>query len=601
MKNKFKYHAFSILEFLIFPIICCILLESIKFGSFIYFFKAEFYIATHILRYLLIAYFIILGILLIIRSFTKNNFISNCILSTLLLCITLVSYYKYKALEQPFLPTDMLLVGNLDQITEFGFTGVTIQIIRNIIMLISVLVIDYYINKKLENKIIKINVIKRICIFGIGAIMTYFLCVSPNRYARFSIQNDNKNLFTWIGSNATFFIHLGDLYNPKPDNYNKETIENIKEQYQEDKDEEKQESDNPNIILIMDESYADLTKLENVNYTDNPMKIINELKKEENCITGEVITPVFGGGTSLPEFEVLTGLTSYFISEQVYPFVSYINSDMNSIVRVFNKNNYNTIGIHTNTKTFYNRYMVYNYLGFSQTIFEEDTENPEYRGNYISDNEMANQIIKAFENNEGNKFIFAVTMQNHMKYVMKNYEEYDVEVTSEVLSDTEVIELQNYTQGVVDANKMYKKLKQYLETCEENTILIMFGDHLPLLGDDYGSTYEKTGLLGLDYWCTPYVIWANYDFEEKATMPDTISTSNLGFKLLDLANINDIPWYLKPFYELYEEYPIINNKFIINKNGEKIRKENMEDSVLIDNCKILQYDLLIKNKYIDIY
>lgn len=598
MKNKFKYHAFSILEFLIFPIICFILLESLKFKSFTYFLEQQYYIVVHFVRYLLIAYFIILGISLIIRSFSKNNFISNCILSGIMLCITLVSYYKNQILQQPFLPTDILLIGNLNQITEFGFTGISIKMIRNIIMLISILIIDYSINKKIESKI---NLVQRICLCCVGVILICFLCISPNRYTRFSIQNDNNNLFILMGSSATFFIHLGDFYNPKPDNYNEKTIENIKEQYQEDNEDEIQESNNPNIILIMDESYADLRKFENINYSDNPMKIIDELKQEENCITGEVITPVFRGGTSLPEFEVLTGLTSYFISEQVYPFVSYINSDMNSIVRIFNKNNYNTIGIHTNTKTFYNRYMVYNYLGFSQTIFEENIENPEYRGNYISDNEMANQIIKAFEDNEGNKFIFAVTMQNHMKYEMKNYDEHDIEVYSDILSDSEILTLENYTQGIVEANKMYNKLKKYFENCEEDTILIMFGDHLPLLGDSYRSIYEKTSLSGLDYWSTPYIIWSNYNFEEKVAMPDTISTSSLGLKLLEFANITDIPWYLKPFYELYEEYPFINNQFIINKDDEIIKKEEMEDSVLIDNCKILQYDLLIKNKYIDIY
>lgn len=293
MKNKFKYHAFSILEFLIFPIICFILLESLKFKSFTYFLEQQYYIVVHFVRYLLIAYFIILGISLIIRSFSKNNFISNCILSGIMLCITLVSYYKNQILQQPFLPTDILLIGNLNQITEFGFTGISIKMIRNIIMLISILIIDYSINKKIESKI---NLVQRICLCCVGVILICFLCISPNRYTRFSIQNDNNNLFILMGSSATFFIHLGDFYNPKPDNYNEKTIENIKEQYQEDNEDEIQESNNPNIILIMDESYADLRKFENINYSDNPMKIIDELKQEENCITGEVITPVFRGG-----------------------------------------------------------------------------------------------------------------------------------------------------------------------------------------------------------------------------------------------------------------------------------------------------------------
>lgn len=348
----------------------------------------------------------------------------------------------------------------------------------------------------------------------------------------------------------------------------------------------------------MNESYADLSDFENVTYSENPMNIINEIKNEENCIYGNVVSPSLGGGTSLPEFEVLTGLTSYYLEQQIYPYTSYINGNMNSLVRVFNKNNYTTIGIHTNTRTFYNRYNIYNYLGFEKTIFEEDIEEPEYRGNYISDNEAAEQIIQAFESNNGNKFIFTVTMQNHMKYLNKKYNEYDVDVYSDVLTETEKSELKNYTQGVVDANKMYSKIVDYLKTKEEPTILIMFGDHLPLLGDSYCSTYKKNNLSNLDYYTTPYIIWANYDIEEE-NIPRILSTSNLGLNILDMANINN-PWYLEPFKELYEKYPIINNKIIIDKEGQVIEKEEIEDDELIKNCEILQYDLLIKNKYIDI-
>lgn len=349
----------------------------------------------------------------------------------------------------------------------------------------------------------------------------------------------------------------------------------------------------------MNESFADLSNFTNVTYSQNPMKIINDMEcTEENFIRGSVVSPVLGGGTSMPEFEVLTGLTSYYLEEQIYPYTSYINGNMNSIVREFNKNNYTTIGIHTNTRTFYNRYNIYKFLGFKKTIFEEDLLNPEYRGNYISDNEAANQIIETFENEENNKFIFAVTMQNHMKYLNKNYSKYDVDVSSTVLTKTEIQELKNYTQGVVDANKMYKKIVDYLKNKEEPTILIMFGDHLPLLGDSYCSTYQKNQLASIQYYTTPYMVWANYDIEEEY-LPRVLSTSNLGLNIMEIANI-DVPWYLEPFKVLYEKYPVINNKIIINKEGKTIKDYNIEDSKLIKDCRILQYDLLIKNKYIDI-
>lgn len=319
---------------------------------------------------------------------------------------------------------------------------------------------------------------------------------------------------------------------------------------------------------------------------------------EKNFMRGFVVSPVLGGGTSLPEFEALTGLTSYFLEQQIYPYTSYINGNMNSIVREFNKNNYTTIGIHTNTRTFYNRCNIYNYLGFKKTIFEEDIENPEYKGNYISDNEAANQIINTFENNKGNKFIFTVTMQNHMKYLNKDYDAYDVNVSSNILSKTETLELQKYTQGVVDANKMYKKIVEYLKTKEEPTVLIMFGDHLPLLGDRYCTTYKKNNLLYMDYYTTPYIIWANYDLGEK-DVPKYLSASNLGINIMKMANI-ELPWYLKAFNELYEKYPAFNNKIVIDNNGKEIQNEEVENSKIVRECRILQYDLLIKNKYIDV-
>lgn len=301
----------------------------------------------------------------------------------------------------------------------------------------------------------------------------------------------------------------------------------------------------------MNESYADLSKLPNVTYSQNPMEIINDMKNNEDIfICGKLVSPVLGGGTSLPEFEVLTGLTSYYLEQQIYPYTSYINGNMNSIVREFNKNNYTTIGIHTNTRTFYNRYNIYQFLGFEKTIFEEDIDKPEYKGNYISDNEAANQIIKAFETNGKNKFIFAVTMQNHMKYLNKDYDKYDVDISSDALTKTEIQELKNYIQGVVDANKMYKKIADYLKTKEEPTILIMFGDHLPLLGDSYCSTYKKNNLSYIEYFLTPYIVWANYDIENEK-IPQLLSMSNLGINIMQMANI-DIPWYLECFKELYE-------------------------------------------------
>lgn len=595
IKNKCKYYLLYILEILIIPLISCLFLEVIKFENFVDYFKMLITIIKNAPQYIIVAGLIIIGLTLIIRSISKNNFTGNLIIVIVLLCITLISYYKYQSLEQPFLPSDILLIGNLGQISEFGFTGITFSIVLTVLELVLILILDFNINRKIDGKI-KLNFIVRIIMFITGSAVIYITCISTSRYTKFNLKNDNGDNYAWLGANATFFMHLGDFYTKAPLEYNEESIQEIKEKYEITN--ENTEKNTPNVILIMSESYSDITRLDNVEFSSNPMEIIEELENTNNCYTGDVITPVLGGGTSLPEFEVLTGLSSYFIEKQIYPYTSYIRSDMNSIVRTFNENNYTTVGIHTNTKTFYNRYNIYKYLGFEKTIFKENIENAEYKGRYISDNEAANQIINAYSQNDGNKFIFTVTMQNHMPYTGKNYENYDINIKSDSLTSTEIEELKNYTQGVLDANKMYEKLVEYLKTQEEPTILIMFGDHLPLLGDTYCSTYIKNNISYLEYYSTPYIIWANYDISG-LNIPKTLGISNLGLKILDLANI-DTPWYLKPFKELYNIYPAINNQIIINQYGNVIAGTEIEDQELIINCNILQYDILIKKKFIDI-
>ncbi len=248
----------------------------------------------------------------------------------------------------------------------------------------------------------------------------------------------------------------------------------------------------PNIIFIMNESFSDPTKIKDVEYSRSPLEDIENLcQNDSNAVRGGITSPTYGGGTSVAEFEALTGLSSYYIKKQIFPYTSYIRSDMNSIVRDYEKAGYTSIGIHPNTRTFYNRDKVYKYFGFDKTVFKEDIEKPEEKGGNISENEFANQIIKAFEETSESKFIFGVTMQNHMPYKKEKYDTYDIEVSSEKLSNDEKEKLQGYVQGVYDGNKMYVKLVEYLKNVEEPTMLIMFGDHLPSLSSIYSKSNYK--------------------------------------------------------------------------------------------------------------
>lgn len=554
------------------------------------------YLPDYLIKYPVVGYLIVLNIFLIIKSLIKDNFKTNIISTIIILIITLISYYKYKVLKLPFVPNDALLIGNANQIAEFGLSIPSISIIIIVFIIIAMLALQKIIRNKFYKKqkaSIKTDWY-RIALFIVGAVSLYNICISPNRFKKLNLKNDLGNNYFWMGGNAVFFMHLGDFYYPAPEGYN---LENINKMQQEETGGQSTVSkENPNVIFIMNESFSDPNKIKDVRYSVNPMQNIYTLKEQENCIYGQTSTAVIGGGTSLPEFEALTGMSSYYLEKQIFPYTSYIKSDINSIVRVYNSNEYTTVGFHPNTKTFYNRENVYKYLGFDKTIFLENMKNPEIKAGRVSDNEFANQIIKIYDETEGKKFIFGVTMQNHMPYDGNLYENYDVIVESNKLEEGIKQELQNYVQGIYDSDQMYIKLVNYLKTTNEPTILVMFGDHLPSISGF--DLYKNSDFSAIDYYTTPYIVWANYNMESKE-LPEFMSPSCLAVNILKISNI-ELPWYLKKFEQLYINYPSINNNFVINKEAKIIRPETIKNYDIVKDCNVLQYDLLIKKKYIPI-
>lgn len=575
MRNTQK-RIIEIILFIIYPAILYLILEYLKFGYWKFtFFNIKFFMNNSI-NYIIISYFLFLSVMLIIRGFTKSSFLASLIGTVIFTIVSIVSYFKFSVLATPFIPQDLTLIGNVGEIAKFGIDTIPNHLIMAIIYIIIALLIFFLIERKLKTK--QLNIMTRTVLVAIGSMIMFCICISANRYTVFNVKNADADNYNWIGPNIVFFMHMGDFFTKAPDGYNQESVSYLEAKYKTTETYE----DGPNVILIMNESFSNPNKLTNVTYSKNPMESIERL----DAIKGEILSPIFGGGTSIPEFEVLTGLTSYFLNLQIYPYTSYIRSNMNSIVRLFNQNGYITTGIHPYTKTFYNRWRVYNYLGFNNTVFKEDIEEPEIRGNYISDNEAANQIVKQLNSSNQKQFIFTVTMQNHMRYDRKSYDFYDIEINSDVLGENEIMELQNYVQGVYDSTEMYMRLVNMLKQTDKPTILIMFGDHLPVLGSNL-STYLKNGFEeeSIDFYKTPYIIWANYDINIK--VPELMSPSNLGLQVLRLANI-DLPWYLLPFEELYKIEPALSQKFS-NVNNQ-----------LLNECEIIQYDLLIKKKYIPV-
>ena len=349
----------------------------------------------------------------------------------------------------------------------------------------------------------------------------------------------------------------------------------------------------PNIIVIQSEAFWDINRLD-VKFNQNPIPFFESLRKKS--VYGDAYVPVFGGGTSNTEYEVLTGLTlKNFYSDWYMVYPNEIKQPTVSLASILRKQGYQAEGIHPYMSWYYNRIAVYNYFGFNSFKTIEFMNNIDIIGAYMSDTYITDQIIESVEKSEAPLFNFTVTMQNHGPYGNHRFDgdEFDVNIESK-LTDSSRYFLSNYAQGVYLTDVELKRLVTYLETCGEPTVLLFFGDHLPMLGEDY-QVYREVGYIGdessemlqqdLRMMSVPYVLWSNFDQTSKE-MP-TMNISYITSLLLEQSGV-DMPDYLKVTAMMREDMPLYLKDFGFDRNGNRQEK----DSTLYKNIQSLYYKLL---------
>ncbi|OPL07423.1 MAG: hypothetical protein AVO33_05835 [delta proteobacterium ML8_F1] len=319
------------------------------------------------------------------------------------------------------------------------------------------------------------------------------------------------------------------------------------------------DSDPPNVIFIMSESFWDPGLLPGVSLEPDPFDTFDAIK--DQSLYGRLEVPVFAGGTSNTEFEVLTSLSTHGHPEGYMLFNRDIQGPTPSLAGIFAAQGYHSIGLHPFWGWYYNRDDIYRHLGFEAFISEEYLNQTRTTGHYISDQSALTKIKALIDETSKPLFLYAITMQNHGPYDDGRYTPGAISLT--VTADADQAILENFAQGMADSIKALETLLKDLEASDEKTLVVYFGDHLPLLGDNL-SSLEGNGLFTQeDSTCekelklktTPLLIWSNYDLPPgKIGILDAIY---LGPKILDMAGL-DMPGYYRFLLELSQESPLIN-------------------------------------------
>ena len=115
----------------------------------------------------------------------------------------------------------------------------------------------------------------------------------------------------------------------KPDGYSRQKAKELLDSYagtddnsannEANKSNTAANSDYPNIIVVMDEAFSDLSVLGDFDTNTTICRLCTVIEKgNENTITGYLNTSVCGGNTADTEFEFLTGNTMAFSSGRKY-------------------------------------------------------------------------------------------------------------------------------------------------------------------------------------------------------------------------------------------------------------------------------------------
>ena len=292
-----------------------------------------------------------------------------------------------------------------------------------------------------------------------------------------------------------------------------------------------------NLIVIMNESFSDLTGTFELETNQDPMPFFRSLT--ENTIRGTAYSSVFGGTTANSEYEFLTGNTTAFLPAGTVPFHLYVKEGSESMVAQMGALGYECVAMHPYYASGWNRVPVYRDFGFDRWLFQSDFEDPSYIREYISDQTDYENLIRVYEEKEEGQplFIFNVTMQNHSAYsgAWTNLPR-EVWLTGEMEGKYNTVN--QYLNLIYQSDKAFEYLIDYFSQVEEPTMILIFGDHQPQVATNF-----YTDLLGSDPTVeeaqqkqeVPFLIWANYDIEERQDV--RLSLNYLSGLLMDAANL----------------------------------------------------------------
>ncbi|MBO5179811.1 MAG: LTA synthase family protein [Clostridia bacterium] len=539
---------------------------------------------------------------LLLNYILKNNKISCTIQAIFSYILCMINEFVYIVRGIPIMPNDIYALSTGAAVSgQYSFVLSSKMVICTFGFILLLFVIFKFLDFTPTKK--QRTVTLTLLLTSIVAIFLALATVASRSGIYFAVRDTHEHLGFFFST----LVFSQNLSVEKPDTYVPDKVESLYDSY---KDDEFASEDLPNVIIIMNESFSDLSYLGDFKTNEEYLSYFNELKKESAY--GNLIVPVYGGGTCNTEFEVLTGCSTTYLPQGTYAYMQYIEDELkDSLPWYFKELSFNTYAVHPFWEFAWNRNKIYSELGFDDFISLEDMANLDtevfndnlYLEHYqsedleiirtlVSDRESYNQIIDIYENDPKNKFIFSITMQNHGGYT---YDEPDFENTV-IAEEYDDDKLNQYLTLVKESDIALEEFINYFKNKDEKTVILFFGDHQPSMNKK--TIAQIMGKESFDdltmeekqkTYTTPFLIWKNYDSTSKEL--DIVSTNYLSLILKQEIGLPLTKWD-KIRKDAHSQYKAINPFGALDSNNVWNELENIS---LPEEYELIQYNMLFDN------
>lgn len=396
-----------------------------------------------------------------------------------------------------------------------------------------------------------------------------------------------------------YILGIRDSFIAQPDGYSEEAIQKLEKKYSSnDKDYSKTDIKDPTIIVIMNESFSDLSVLGDLQTNIPLTPFIDSLK--ENTTKGYALSSVFGAKTPNSEWEYLTGNSMAFLPAGSVVYQQYISDTPTSIVSNLKDDGYTCVAMHPYYATGWSRNQVYPKIGYDEMHFIDDFDQTKILREYITDQELYDKIIERYESRGANEklYLMGITMQNHGGYG----EPYDNFYEGCYKIGRSYTDANQYLSLVHESDKAVKNLIEYFSKVDDPVEIVFFGDHQPSLNSNFYPLLNGKGMSGLTedeleaLYTVPFFIWTNYDTPEETV--DITSLNFLSTMTLERAGI-ELPAYNKFLADMMETVPAINSRGYYSKEKQcyqHIDDATGEEAEWIKNYHMLQYNSMFDKK-----